>query len=109
MPIRVARYSDLDQIVNLLAASFSGEELHDHIFPYRRQYPVDYLRAWRQKIAEWWWDYDRLWVVNYETVDDEARRARQPERLTGVAQWHRAGLGTEMVWGVRWWDPSKCN
>lgn len=102
MPLRIARYSDLDSITQIVAASFYDEELHAHIFPHRKQYPADHLRAWRQQISQWWWDYNRIWIVSYE--QDEALGS---QRLTGVAHWSRAGLGADSLWGVRWWDPSK--
>jgi len=119
MPIRQARRSDLPRMAEVLAASFEDEELNARMFPYRKEYPQDYVCAWRQRLWEHWWDYSRVWMVSYEVeegrsvdgllpADDNQRKPKGKEVLTGVAEWERAGLGWERLWGIGgWWDPSK--
>ncbi len=104
MPIRLARYSDLGPISRICAASFYDEELNDWIFPLRKQYPDDYVRVWREKVVKNWWNYNRIWIVNYENSPEE----KSGEIITGVAEWGKDGKDSDRLWGVvRWWDPSE--
>ena len=104
MPLRRATFSDLGQISKILAASFYNEELNDHIFPYREEYPDDYVFVWKQKVVKSWWDYNKIWVVSYEKDPTE----KSTEVITGVAEWEREGKGSDELWGVMaWWDPSE--
>ncbi|KAF3480395.1 uncharacterized protein GIQ15_05742 [Arthroderma uncinatum] len=128
MPIRLARYSDLDAISSTLAEGFHSEEVMGPILhPYRQEYPDDYLNYWRRQCLEKWWDYSYIFVVSYleehfedpdkrdrdgdnpntqEDVEKETREDmtnRKPpqakrEVITGVAQWHRMGPGWEAIW-----------
>ena len=101
MPLRLATISDLTPISKLLAASFYDEELNDHCFPFREQYPADYLSVWKEKISKDWWDYKKIWVVSFA-------QGTSPSGITGVAGWAREGEGSDELWGLwRWWDPSE--
>jgi len=99
MPLRLANYADLPRISEILAAAFYDEQLNDYFFPHRRQYPDDYVRAWHHNVVEKWWNYDSIWLVNYEHADGKR------DEVVGVAQWCRAGAGSEALWGLRSWDP----
>lgn len=101
MPLRLATYADLPRISETLAAAFYDEQLNDYFFPHRRQYPDDYVRAWHHCVVERWWDYNSIWLVNYEHVDSRVNE------VVGVAQWCRAGVGSEAVWGLKSWDLRK--
>jgi hypothetical protein len=101
MPIRFARYSDLPHVSSIFAESFFNEELHAHIFPHRREFPDDYQRAWYEKVLIRWWDYSRVFVVHYEEVETGVGK------ITGAAEWERAGEGWEKVWGGGRWDLSE--
>ncbi|EXJ63329.1 uncharacterized protein A1O5_11650 [Cladophialophora psammophila CBS 110553] len=104
MPLRLATFSDLDAISKILAASFYNEELNDRIFPYRKQFPDDYVFVWKQKVIKSWWDYNKIWVVSYDK--DPAQKSG--EVITGTAEWAREGKGSDRLWGlVRWWDPRR--
>jgi hypothetical protein len=104
MPIRLARLSELGPISKICAASFYDEELNDYMFPHRKQYPDDYVRVWKEMVVKNWWDYNKIWVVNYE----EAPAEKSGELITGVAEWGKGGKGSDRLWGVvRWWDPSE--
>ncbi|EGD93523.1 hypothetical protein TESG_01068 [Trichophyton tonsurans CBS 112818] len=126
MPIRLARYSDLEAISSTLAEGFHEEEVMGPLLhPLRREYPNDYLNYWRRKCWEKWWNYSYVFVVSYIAQDekpgeeDEAssddrkddRSAEEPSKpsreiITGVAQWHRMGPGWESVWKpLGKWDP----
>jgi len=106
MPLRLAMLSDLGPISKILAASFYDEELNDLIFPYRKEYPDDYILVWKQKVVKTWWDYNKIWVVNYEKVSTSENKSG--EIINGVAEWGRTGKGSEELWGVvRWWDPRR--
>ncbi|KAK5940892.1 hypothetical protein PMZ80_007309 [Knufia obscura] len=101
MSLRVATYADLTRISEILAAAFYDEELNDYFFPYRRQYPADYLSVWKQVVLEKWWDYNSIWLVNCEHAGGDSGQ------VLGVAQWSRAGSNSECLWGVRQWDPRR--
>ena len=101
MPIRIARYSDLPYISSIFAESFSNEELHAYMFPHRREFPDDYQRAWYEKVLMRWWDYSRVFIVHYEGFETGA------EKITGAAEWERAGEGWKKVWGTGRWDLSE--
>ncbi|KIY03998.1 uncharacterized protein Z520_00690 [Fonsecaea multimorphosa CBS 102226] len=104
MPIRLARYSDLDAVSKILAAAFYDEELNDCIFPYRKQFPDDYVFVWKQKVVKNWWDYNKIWLVSYEKDPSQ----KSGEIITGAAEWGREGKGSDRLWGlVRWWDPRR--
>ncbi len=104
MPLRLATSSDLGRISQIAAASFYDEELNDHIFPYRKQYPGDYVSVWKEKVVKSWWDYHKIWVVSYDEISTE----KSGEVITGCAEWGREGRGADRLWGVvRWWDPSE--
>lgn len=122
---RLARHSDLPRIVRILADSFCEEELNQKIFPYRHQYYADFMRAWRFKCQERWWDYSRVFVVSTTTTTDDdgssdedsesdnekgraIARRKGREVVTGVAEWQRVGLGWERLWRCwGWWDPRR--
>ncbi|EXJ77508.1 hypothetical protein A1O3_09735 [Capronia epimyces CBS 606.96] len=108
MPLRLATFSDIGPISKILAASFYDEELNDHIFPFRKQYPHDYLSVWKQKTVTGWWDYSKVWVV-WENEDGlTGPNTTSGTTITGVAQWGREGEGSDRLWGlVRWWDPRR--
>ncbi|KIW86241.1 hypothetical protein Z517_01636 [Fonsecaea pedrosoi CBS 271.37] len=104
MPIRLAKHSDLGAISKILSLSFYDEELNDHIFPYRKQFPDDYLSVWHQKVVKSFWDYNKIWIVSYEQDPSQ----RSGELITGAAEWGREGKGSDRLWGVvRWWDPRR--
>ncbi|KAK2821780.1 hypothetical protein FQN49_007679 [Arthroderma sp. PD_2] len=127
MPIRQARYSDLNAISSTLAEGFYDEEVMGPLLhPYRQEYPDDYLNYWRQKCLEKWWDYSYIFVVSFledqepdetdrdgkPTIQEEdgmnKKDAPRPKReiITGVAQWHRMGSGWESIWKPAGkWDP----
>ncbi len=103
--LRFASARDLAPIANVLAAAFDDEELNDHLFPRRKEYPDDYARAWRQNVTEKWWDYRRVWVV-------APREEQGVQVLAGVAQWTKVLVAGRAdvergLWGVRRWDLSK--
>ncbi|KAJ9603548.1 hypothetical protein H2200_011734 [Cladophialophora chaetospira] len=104
MPLRLATFSDLGRISEIAAASFYDEELNDHIFPFRKQYPGDYVSVWHQKVVKSWSSFHKVWVVSYE----EASAGKSGAVITGVAEWGREGKGADRLWGiVRWWDPRR--
>ena len=98
MPVRLATYRDLHTIAEVLAAAFDGEDLNSYFFPYRKEYPADYIKAWYQVVLEKWWDYSVVWFVSYKEGE---------HTITGCAQWERAGEGSSDFWGLSSWDPSK--
>ncbi|KAM5432795.1 hypothetical protein MferCBS31731_007321 [Microsporum ferrugineum] len=120
MPIRLARYSDLEAISSALAEGFHEEEaMGPLLHPYRQEYPVDYLNYWRRKCLEKWWNYSYVFIVSFIEQDqkpDEREDGRPDDRsddkssvrevITGVAQWHRMGPGWEAIWKpLGRWDP----
>ncbi|KAM5497979.1 hypothetical protein McanMca71_006604 [Microsporum canis] len=120
MPIRLARYSDLEAISSALAEGFHEEEVMGPLLhPYRQEYPVDYLNYWRRKCLEKWWNYSYVFIVSFIEQDqkpDEREDGRPDDRsddkssvrevITGVAQWHRMGPGWEAIWKpLGRWDP----
>jgi predicted GNAT family acetyltransferase len=120
--LRLARYSDIPRISRILADSFCEEELNQRIFPYRHQHYADFVRAWRFKCEERWWDYSRVFVVSTATFsenddydeDSESEKSvavaksKGHEVITGVAEWQRVGLGWERLWrSWGWWDPRR--
>lgn len=116
MPVRIATYADLKSVAKILAAAFDNEELNAYFFPYRKQHPEDYLKAWYQVVLEKWWDYSNIWVVSYEPKEPvvgtihakPGSTISQEGNVTGVAQWARTGLGSEKLWGLHGsWDPSE--
>lgn len=105
--IRLARYSDLDQISTNHAASFLEDGMYAVLYPHRYAYYDDYVRAWRFKIQESWWDYNKIMVVS--TVrDPSCNSSHTPcqETITGMAIWSRAHSESGSVWPL-WgtWDP----
>lgn len=107
MPLRIARYSDINVIARIYAAGFHDEEYNGELLhPYRLQYPDDYVEFWRRKFRERYWDYHRVYVVSF--IEETGANGQKQEVLTGVATWARTGLGWTKVWGLLgWWDPSK--
>lgn len=99
--MRAATYADLPHVSQTLAAAFYDEQLNDYFFPHRRQYPDDYIRAWHHGVVEKWWDYSNIWLVNREEGQEKGKE------ILGVAQWRRAGVGAESLWGLKSWDPRK--
>ncbi|KAK5090431.1 hypothetical protein LTR05_000603 [Lithohypha guttulata] len=112
MPLRLATYKDLPAIAHVFTQAFYDEELNDYFFPYRKQYPDDYIRAYYHVLLERWWGYTNLFVVSYDTPEsgstlpnDEVLTGPNGQKITGVAQWSRVGLGSEKLWGIGgWWD-----
>lgn len=95
MPVRTARYSDIPRIASTLSKAFYNEEFHAHLFPFRHEYPDDYLTAWKHVVLERWWDYHSIWYV-YEG---------DQHHIFGAALWSRSGVGSDQLWGLGgWWD-----
>jgi GNAT superfamily N-acetyltransferase len=106
--IRLARYSELDEIAVNHAASFLEDGMYAILFPYRREHYEDYVRAWRHRISEAWWDYNKIMIVSTTMgpVSDSEKSSSPQETITGMALWRRAQAGSDWVWPV-WgaWDP----
>ena len=115
MPIRLARYSDIPEMSTVLAASFGPDKLFQVMFPNQKQYPEDFVDAFRTRLRESWWDYSRVLMVSYTTIASNNNTAppsetnnavTEAEVITGMAEWERVGTGWEKVWNA-WgrWDP----
>lgn len=82
-------------MARVLAASFGSDKLFQVMFPHQDEYPEDLVTTFRRSLREAWWDYSKVLMVSHEE-----------EKITGVAEWQRVGLGWEHVWSVLgWWDP----
>lgn len=109
MQVRLSTRQDLEAIAVILAEAFKEEKLHAHMFPGRERWPEDYIRCWRECVGERWWDYSTVWVVAIEEGTQSSEGCEQKEdcepsertelRILGVAEWRRAGLGWERLWG----------
>jgi GNAT superfamily N-acetyltransferase len=106
--IRFARYTELDEIAVNHAISFLEDGMYSILFPDRHEHYEDYVRAWRHRISEAWWDYNKIMIVSTtrESVSCSTKSSSPREIITGMALWRRAQMGSEWVWPV-WgaWDP----
>ena len=117
MSLRRAKHSDLPAITRIVGSAFLEEGLNAHIFPLRREFPDDYVRTWRMKLNEHWWDYSKVLMVatmlekgglgGGEEVDGLDGGDGEKEVIVGATVWMREGDGWEKLWGVWRWDPSK--
>ncbi|KAF2093405.1 acyl-CoA N-acyltransferase [Rhizodiscina lignyota] len=80
MPIRQARWTDLEAINALCTESFWDEDVTGRIMhPQRHKYPGDVIRYWRKKNRQDYWDWAHCYVV---ATDDEGK-------IVGFADWSR--------------------
>jgi hypothetical protein len=120
MPVRLATTADIPIMAQVWTASFGPDPLFQYLFPRQKEYPDQFLRAGREGVWAYWYDYSQVHVVSYELQDVEAAGAdersalipatggkrRQVEVITGAARWARVGKGWETsrgLWGR--WDP----
>jgi len=82
MPIRLARYADLEAAARIYTAAFWDEDvLGNQMHPHREQYPSDVLEHWRRVVRAAWWDWAHVFVV--ATTDGG--------EVVGLAYWDRRG------------------
>ncbi|RMD41551.1 hypothetical protein DV735_g3590, partial [Chaetothyriales sp. CBS 134920] len=95
MPVRPATRRDIPVMAHVVAASFGPDRLYQVMFPRMNEYWADYEAALRDHLWLTWYDYRKVLT-------------HKKQRITGVAEWERAGPGWEKavygLWGGRW-DP----
>lgn len=93
MPVRLARYSDLETAAQILTVAFWDEDvMGNHMHPKRNEYPRHVLEFWKRGIRADWWDWSHVFVV--ATTDDG--------EIVGVANWARIG---DFGGALARWDP----
>lgn len=93
MPIRLARYSDLEAAAQVLTVAFWDEDVvGNHMHPNRAEHPGDMVEFWRRLLRASWWDWSHIIVI--ATTDDG--------EVVGVAKWAPVG---DFGGPLARWDP----